>query len=541
MSQSYILNINLQDYTAISYLATAVLKDVVEEPSFLTLSLHNFEPVSHKIVEYNPKVINLDSSNFKVKNALIDLDKLRFKKAIKKIEEPPVNKKSQSTNFESFINMFQKWVSKVDAFLVDPKNKSNLQKTKQVLSTIFDEQSTIGKFGQLINDTKNQVIKDTKDIIADFQSLSKPTNFKNNGIVKSIGGFGCLRTVRFQIGSTKRLRFDQKIYSKQKIGKLEYYVPVPGPESGFEFFYFLGKELEPVDLYTNSFKYDSRFKLHNLWTKQSFLGRRPEYFIPNTSRLISFYENKLKKFQIKPKPVVTANTFKIQKESDNRIGIRSTLYEFGEIIRDLDFQQQHYIAFFSIGKNNYKTRLSIPNAQRIKETDDLYFYYFYLNGFNMKPVVKDTTNLQYGAFQTAIPLFKTKGSNIFNFTVTSDIGLSMWKFVTQNGLGFTNQGVSNNIFSSEIDQPNLEKESVILNLNIVCPQIPRPDINRKTPFKIDDLQVNHFMLDMIQFKSIDAVKFSQRTNSKVDLKIEGLYKRLKWHHNLKLLDLFEES
>ena len=116
----------------------------------------------------------------------------------------------------------------------------------------------------------------------------------------------------------------------------------------------------------------------------------------------------------------------------------------------------------------------------------------------------------------------------------------MWKFVTQNGLGFTNQGVSNNIFSSEIEQPNLEKESVILNLNIVCPQIPRPDINRKTPFKIDDLQVNHFMLDMIQFKSIDAVKFSQRTNSKVDLKIEGLYKRLKWHHNLKLLDLFEE-
>ena len=189
------------------------------------------------------------------------------------------------------------------------------------------------------------------------------------------------------------------------------------------------------------------------------------------------------------------------------------------IITSLDAQMQRFVAYFTtIDENNEEHFLRMETPDKASE----YFYFFYSNGFSCSPVKKSMTELKYGAFKTSVALERPDVNNTFSFSLPTDLQVSFWKFVMQNGLGVN---LESNVYSNE----NFFTESIHgINLNFVLVQSNKDSgvITEETA------RVNKFVLENIYFSNIDALKFQQDFGSSpIKSGIKGIYKRLMWYHN----------
>lgn len=195
-----------------------------------------------------------------------------------------------------------------------------------------------------------------------------------------------------------------------------------------------------------------------------------------------------------------------------------------KMITSLDAQMQRFVAYFTTKDEN-----GTENFLQMQTPDDLseYLYYFYSNGFNCSPVKKATTELSYGAFKTTVALEAPNVNNVFSFSLPTDLQATFWKFVMEKGLGVN---VEDNVYSNE--NPFEDKKIKAINLNFVMLQ-STPD---ETIINVDTARVNKFVLENVYFSNLDALKFQQSFGSSpVKTSIKGIYRRLTWYHNAKLL------
>lgn len=254
----------------------------------------------------------------------------------------------------------------------------------------------------------------------------------------------------------------------------------------------------------------------------------------NDIQRINFEES----FNLRKSPKPTNVVFDVNEHrnySKLSQGIRTSLIH--EITTNLDAQLQYYLAYFTKVSDGVETLMNIyiktTNSENVltdvvddknlnAEFDNKYYYYFYTDSFDFKPVKKTESNLQYGAYKTSTALNYPSGKNEFSFSIPADLELTFYYFITRNGLGLnTSLGVPSN--------SKLTVAKDVVNLNFVFnQQQSNPDLEN---FKID-----RFVLRDVKFSDIKDLSFNYKGDQS-KLNVRGIYNKLSWYHNENLREL----
>lgn len=263
---------------------------------------------------------------------------------------------------------------------------------------------------------------------------------------------------------------------------------------------------------TNSMtELSSTFRMSSKELKDSLFSEAlPGIFLKN------FRETQYKNSQLfETLPETFLKTFqKTQYLSSKKTYTSNSDRALREIIRSQDAQLQNFIAYFSIETDKGETPLELETPTK----GNKYFYYFYTNGFEINPVRKNSVSFSYGAYKTSFSLNQPDSNTEFSFSLPLDIELSFWKFISEKGLSVN---LEKSIFSTE---NNYDKK---VNLNFILVEAPFSDS--------DEVLVNKFTLENVKFFQTSSLAFQHSFGSTpLQNNIKGVYRRLKWHHNLKL-------
>lgn len=278
-------------------------------------------------------------------------------------------------------------------------------------------------------------------------------------------------------------------------------------------------------------------------------GYGPSFLMLKTSqKTLDLNEDFLvNNYKLKRLPQITNFVKDVNKSkiyNNQLLGKRTSLIH--DIIINTDFQMQYYLAYFTKVVNDEESlvKLYIKTAENNtviedvtksinskSKMDNTYYYFFYTDKFNFKPIKKSTANLQYGAFKTVTALNNPDGKNVFSFNVASDLELTFWEFMNRNGLGIN---TSKSYFSNDTKKPIKDR----INLNFVMNQSWGYSqlTSIQYPTKIEDMKVNKFVLEDVEFSELKNLNFTQ-SFSQMKLNVSGTYKKLKWYHNLKFSEI----
>ena len=412
------------DYTRVDYPVITIKKEVDDSKLTALASLDALDKLRRKGITYNlrgPKkltskaepaleVLEIPPPEYKMEPALAVL--------FSPETEGPVDTEGK-TQFIRWYSQYQPGKpSDMDKFLngVD-KTIDVMNSVTKTMDTVFGSNSTLSAVGNLTSSTTVQAKNIFTNAVASFNNVK-------NGTLRS-----------YSASPLRSLRFKLEINNKK--AELSWYI---GPN--------VREDISILDMKGDKSQFTDGpfYSQFNPNTKE---GKKADLFdsaIADGLNLVEFTisESGDKESGTKiTRSVKNPKAYSIQDIADNGNWKRPTLYEFGEVIRALDFQTQEFVAFFSLG-DDYKARLDIP-LSKPEESDLKYYYYFYTNSFEFTPVKKTKTELKYGHYKTSIPLLAGDGNSNFSFKVTADIGLTMWKYLLQSGLGFTNEAFSNDI------------------------------------------------------------------------------------------------
>ncbi len=189
------------------------------------------------------------------------------------------------------------------------------------------------------------------------------------------------------------------------------------------------------------------------------------------------------------------------------------------IIKSTDALLHYYVSYFFTldGDNNeHILKLKTPTSATIKDNNKFgynYFYYFYTDGFEVKPIKKSTTDFNYGFYKTEVALKSPNNDTNFSFSLPHDLEMSFWNFVQEKQLGVN---LANGVISN-----NLARDQII-NLAFILPR------------SSEDGTVEKFVLENVKFTETSSIDFNQE-KKQLTANIKGIYKRLKWYHEYKLL------
>lgn len=259
-----------------------------------------------------------------------------------------------------------------------------------------------------------------------------------------------------------------------------------------------------------------------------------------TNTTLTFSESLLiAKFNLKTSPVST-NSDKNTPEkiyTYQKAGLRANALH--DIVTHQDFQTQYYLAYFTKIVNGEESLMKIyikttDKTDTIEDVtldknlnatfDNQYYYYFYTDSFDFKPVKKVNTNIQYGYQKANFALDTPEGKNTFSFNIPADLELTFWNFITRNGLGVNSDEA---YYSNNIKNP---VNDGYINLNFIFNQQTGDLTTTK------NILVDRFVLENINFNSIKNLEFTH-TFKQMKLGVSGVYNKLKWYHNQPLSEV----
>lgn len=189
------------------------------------------------------------------------------------------------------------------------------------------------------------------------------------------------------------------------------------------------------------------------------------------------------------------------------------------IIKSTDAMLHYYVSyFFTLDGDNKEhiLKLKTPTSASIKDDNKFgynYFYYFYTDGFEVKPIKKSTTDFNYGFYKTEVALKSPNNDTNFSFSLPHDLEMSFWNFVQEKQLGIN---LANGVISNDLSRDQ------VVNLAFILPRSSEDDT------------VEKFVLENVKFTETSSVDFNQE-KKQLTANIKGIYKRLKWYHKYKLL------